>query len=500
MNIEAMSLDQINTQLQKNVTLLKLQAKQKAIASLREEQYKTQLEAQTKTAEEHMSALEKFSEGGIFGLFIETKYDEKTSAGAKNRQKLIDKTKEQIKTLDQLDEANNKEMQSLIMNGAQSRENIRDYSKMGVVTKDYTASVDKSSDAVDRKREALEKLKDLQERIAAAEKEYLTSLLSQEDQEKEAVKDKYEALIREADQYNQDSLLLREALDKGIADIDKKYREEERLKIEEETKKRQEERLKAAEEEQELLNKQYTDSLTARQEAELMMAIDQEKELLEQRFAFQKEIDKLNELQIAGAFKTQEEYNEALLNLEKKYQEKDKEIKDKYDAEEIKNKKDKIFQIAQMTSDALNLVASIAEENAGQDLKRQKQAFNFRKAANLAQATIDGTKAVLSTYADTPGGIVIKSIAATIAGGFAALKIAQIAKAKFESPSLGTDTGGGGGGGDAAALTANFNTVGTSGINQLATLQQQPVQAYVVSGEVTSAQALERNRVQNATL
>jgi len=49
-------------------------------------------------------------------------------------------------------------------------------------------------------------------------------------------------------------------------------------------------------------------------------------------------------------------------------------------------------------------------------------------------------------------------------------------------------------------MTAQFNTIGTSGINQLATLQQQPVQAYVVSGEVTSAQSLDRNRVQNATL
>ena len=37
-------------------------------------------------------------------------------------------------------------------------------------------------------------------------------------------------------------------------------------------------------------------------------------------------------------------------------------------------------------------------------------------------------------------------------------------------------------------------------MNQLAQLQQQPLQAYVVSGEVTSAQALDRNRMKNATL
>jgi hypothetical protein len=58
-------------------------------------------------------------------------------------------------------------------------------------------------------------------------------------------------------------------------------------------------------------------------------------------------------------------------------------------------------------------------------------------------------------------------------------------------------TGGGSGGGGSAP---NFNVVGDSGVNQLAQLQQQPTQAFVVSGEVTTAQALDRNRVQNATL
>jgi hypothetical protein len=67
--------------------------------------------------------------------------------------------------------------------------------------------------------------------------------------------------------------------------------------------------------------------------------------------------------------------------------------------------------------------------------------------------------------------------------------------------------GGGGGGGNlsnsfggSAAQAPNFNVVGNSGMNQLAQIQQQPIQAYVVSGEVTSAQALDRNRIKNATL
>ena len=78
--------------------------------------------------------------------------------------------------------------------------------------------------------------------------------------------------------------------------------------------------------------------------------------------------------------------------------------------------------------------------------------------------------------------------------------MATIASQQFQG---GGSNGGGGSesapdlGGGAAP---QFNVVGDSGINQIAQLQQQPVQAFVVSGEVTTSQALDRNRVQNATL
>jgi hypothetical protein len=237
-----------------------------------------------------------------------------------------------------------------------------------------------------------------------------------------------------------------------------------------------------------IIDKKSLDENLANREKAKLLAMDEEQRAeYESQKSFNDELKDLEKLKQKGAFESEEEYLNAVDILRDKYNEKEKERKaELYSA------------TAQMAADALDLVASIAEENAGKDLKRQKRAFNIRKAANLAQASIDGTKAVLSTYADTPGDPIIKGIAATIAGGFAVLKIAQIAKSKFE---------GGGGGNDltqapsaSTSMVAQFNTVGSSGINQLAQLQQQPVQAYVVSGEVTSAQALDRNRVQNATL
>ena len=142
-----------------------------------------------------------------------------------------------------------------------------------------------------------------------------------------------------------------------------------------------------------------------------------------------------------------------------------------------------------------------------QDEKKARLAFQVDKAAKISSATIAGYEAVLEAYKTgqkSPLTVAFPAypyVQAGLAGAFAAVNIAKIAKAKFQASGGGgsmSPSGGGGAGG--GAMTANFSTIGSSGINQLAQLQQKPTQAYVVSGEVTSAQALDRNRVQNATL
>ena len=50
-----------------------------------------------------------------------------------------------------------------------------------------------------------------------------------------------------------------------------------------------------------------------------------------------------------------------------------------------------------------------------------------------------------------------------------------------------------------APRTPSFDIIQAQPQMQLGSLQQQPVKAYVVSGEVSTAQALDRNRVRNAT-
>ena len=63
-----------------------------------------------------------------------------------------------------------------------------------------------------------------------------------------------------------------------------------------------------------------------------------------------------------------------------------------------------------------------------------------------------------------------------------------------------SSTGGSGGSAGGAMQAPNFNVVGNNGINQLAQLQQQPVKAYVVGAEVTTQQALDRNRISTGQL
>ena len=161
-----------------------------------------------------------------------------------------------------------------------------------------------------------------------------------------------------------------------------------------------------------------------------------------------------------------------------------------------------------LAKDGLQLVSDLADLFGSQDEKKAKLAFQVDKAAKISSATITGYEAVLEAYKTgqkSPLTVAFPAypyVQAGLAGAFAAVNIAKIAKSQFKASGGGgsNSSSGAGGGAGAAPMTANFNTIGSSGINQLAQLQQTPTQAYVVSGEVTSAQALDRNRVQNATL
>lgn len=199
--------------------------------------------------------------------------------------------------------------------------------------------------------------------------------------------------------------------------------------------------------------------------------------------------------------KTQEVEIEMQTSAEKIQIAKEEAEKKKQLEEEVSKAK---FKIAK---DGLQLVSNITELFGTQNKKRAKAAFQVDKAAKLASATIAGYEGTMEAYKTgqkSPITAVFPAypyVQAGLAAAFAATTIAKIAQSKFESGgSSGGGGGAAGGGASGGGITPQFNTVGNNSINQLAQLQQQPVQAYVVSGEVTSAQALDRNRVQNSSL
>jgi hypothetical protein len=157
--------------------------------------------------------------------------------------------------------------------------------------------------------------------------------------------------------------------------------------------------------------------------------------------------------------------------------------------------------------DGLSAIASITDLFGKKSEKAAKRAFQIQKAANMASTLISTYQNATAAYASqftplpTPDSPIRGGIAAGIAVATGLANVAKIGQQKFESPSSSSGGGGGGGGGvGGGVISPNFNVVGNSGMNQLAQIQQQPIQAYVVSGEVTSAQALDRNRIKNATL
>ena len=123
------------------------------------------------------------------------------------------------------------------------------------------------------------------------------------------------------------------------------------------------------------------------------------------------------------------------------------------------------------------------------------------QTANIATTAQGAALAIPSAGASVAAATALvlqNNIAAGISIGATVAAAGQGLKALGTGGSVegGNNPSSGGGGGS----VPNFNVVGDSGVNQLASLQQQPTQAFVVSGDVTTAQALDRNRVQNATL
>jgi hypothetical protein len=175
--------------------------------------------------------------------------------------------------------------------------------------------------------------------------------------------------------------------------------------------------------------------------------------------------------------------------------------------EDAKNKKQELLNSQlEAVKGGLTSIANISELFAGKSKASQKRAFNIQKATNIATATIDTFTSAQAAFKSVAGIPIVGPILAPLASAGAIamglINIKKIKESQFEGGTTPSASDGGGAdiGSGGATQAPQFNVVGNNGMNQLAQLQQKPVQAFVVSSEMTSAQALERNRINNATI
>ena len=290
--------------------------------------------------------------------------------------------------------------------------------------------------------------------ITKLEDEFFQSQLDKQTQEENAVYEKYFAQIQAAEEYGLDITVLEEARQKELQDISDTYAEE--------AKDKEKNRLADI---QKIVNDANELSKIQKIENEREAALA-ELTLLEATWIEKARIAKFYDDKIKGV----------------------KEENAKADEELDKNVKDAKLDNLEAVSGALNGLSALAGENA-----------QAQKVIGIAQATIDtfigANKAI--AQGGIAGGIAAAGI---IASGLA--NVATIVNTPIPQPSGSSASAGGSR--PSIPQPPSFNVVGSSGTNQLASAiggqSQQPVKAFVVSNDVTTAQELERNIISNASI
>ena len=269
---------------------------------------------------------------------------------------------------------------------------------------------------------------------------------------------------------------------------------------------------------EEIANQNYLNSLSD-QEKELLAVQDKYFEL---ETLAKDNADALRDIEIAKLNEINDinlKYQDISYKQQEEARAKEKEAKAKADADKIEAEKTVAATMAAIREAdfnnifaGLNLIKGLFENNK-----------KIQAAALIAENAVGIAKTIISTKAANQAARAQGTALAIATGGASTLAAEALVlrnnigagisiAAQIAATAKGVSALGGGGGaspsgggslsegGGAGGITPNFNVVGNSGINQLAQLQQQPVQAYVVSGSVTTAQSLDRNRIENATL
>jgi hypothetical protein len=496
-NLEKDSIASINKQLGDNIQLLQLQAEAKALASIREETYtkksKLQLQLQQEAIENATSATITYGESAENGFLGFNSAAENAANASKklsdfnnNSTKSLDR---QIKSIDQSEKSLLKKIDALKKTGAATGELTVEEQKAADRAKQAEEDAKRrAEEARDRAKQRAEELAQLKKdelaKITESQKEYdeneRTRYMTEQQLEIDAIQKKYAELLAIAAKYGKDNsqLLINQKNEEN--NINAKYAQQE---------------LDAKAQKDAALQEQINANQQTQLDAEEAFAETYRQATTSQN---QLELDAVNE-KYFQLITVAEQYGMDSTALKVRQEEELAAVDKKYKDEQEAREKALASQRLDAVKGGLDAIGQLAGAFAGKSEKSQRRAFNVQKAAGIASATIDTYKSAQAAFASA-GNPILGAVFAAIAVAAGIANITKIASTKFE---------GGGGAGSVSSpstsvpstvTTPEFNIVGGNTANQLAGLGQQPVQAYVVSNEVTTAQSLDRNRVQNATL
>lgn len=253
-----------------------------------------------------------------------------------------------------------------------------------------------------------------------------------------------------------------------------------------------------------------------------------------------KKVEDLNAKQYRDAQEQYENYLKSIADLEERYAQEIQDIKANTEQKALnlwyERRAKEIDAITQDMQEKNNLYALLEQERVLKQAEIDQKAFETRKDLQLQYADVmmsagrllqqvagdnkdlaiagillDQASAVASIAINTQknaakaGYLTPTGIAELAAGAIGITSAIIAAKQGIDAiNSSGIQGGSGSSGGMVAPPAPKFNVVGASGINQVAQSigqqNNQPIKAYVVSKDVTTAQSLDRNIVNAASM
>jgi hypothetical protein len=319
---------------------------------------------------------------------------------------------------------------------------------------------------IDQQKKDLEEIKKIQQEAIKFNDD---SVLTERDKELKAIDEKNASKLALLKKYGKDTTELEIQMMNEKNDINVKYDDIERNRLKEKNEKDAKELEEKKLKDQEIklkefeLNKEF-DALSFEEQRAVLT--ERETALIEDKLLSEEQRTKL-----------QEEFSKARTEIDKR---------------EAQAKK----QNLEVVGSALSMASDLLGETTGAG-----------KALAVASTTVSTYLAAQQAYASQlipgdPSSPVRASIAAGVAVAGGLMNVKKILSVKTPGGKGGSATAPSGGGGGGATAAPSFNVVGNAGVNQIANTLgvQQPIQAYVVANNVTTAQSLDRNIVQNASL